>query len=420
MRFCNMDTRSFSGLIDNFYAAALEPIRWPEAAARMANFFSSESTTIQVRQGEFSNIALRASTANYDDAAHGAYADYFHKLDPFANGWRAIGTSGIFAGHEFVDPESFRKSEIYNDYCSRLGVFHNLGAGVDLGAGTTLLLGIHRPIERDDFVAGDRHLLGLVLPHLSRAAQIRNLLATADLQRRLGYRVLKTLSTSVIAVDRQCRVAFMNDAAAEMLEVGDGLQSRRGQLTTYDPRQAEPLRQAVGRAAAVVDGTVTPPDGVLLVRRPSGRPLSVLVAPLPREGETHSSVDATAIVFANDPSSLRPPATAALARLYRLTPAEARLLQALLQGEKIAEYADRLGLSINTANTQLKRIFAKTGTHRQSDLMRQIFADPIAWTAEQERVSSPRNRRHRIPPAGSATSPVLSDAKPQRRFTFGI
>jgi DNA-binding CsgD family transcriptional regulator len=379
---CNMDTESFLTVIDSFYAAALEPMRWSEAAAHTANLFASESTTIQVRQGEFSNIALRASTANYDEAAQQAYTDYFHKLDPFANGWRAMGTSGIFAGHELVDLEAFRKSEIYNDYCSRLGIFHNLGAGIDLGSGTTLLVGIHRPIGRGDFAAGDRHLLGLVLPHLSRAAQVHSLLVTADLERCLGYRVLKTLSVSAIAVDRRCRVVLANDAAEEMLQVGDGLQSKRGQLTTYDPRQAEQLQQAVCHAAAAADGTVTPPDGVLWVRRRSGQPLSVLVAPLQQKGGPYSSVAASAIIFANDPSSRRSPAIAALAKLYRLTSAEARLLKALLQGEKIAKYAERRGLSINTANTQLKRIFEKTGAHRQSDLMRQVSSDPIAWMAE--------------------------------------
>jgi DNA-binding CsgD family transcriptional regulator len=377
-----MNNESFLALVDSFYAAALEPIRWPEAAARTANFFASESTTIQVRQGEFSNIALRASTANYDDAAHRAYADYFHKLDPFANGWRAIGASGIFTGHQLVDSEAFRKSEIYNDYCTRLGIFHNLGAGVDLGPSTTLLLGIHRPIERDDFGARDRHLLGLVLPHLSRAAQVHNLLASADLQRRLGYRVLKTLSISAIVVDRQCRVVFANDAAEELLQVGEGLRSKQGRLTTQDPRQAEQLQQAVCHSAEVVDGQVTPPGGVLLLTRPNGRPLSVLVAPFQLSSWSYGSVDGSAIVFANDPSSRGPPATAALAKLYRLTPAESRLLKALLQGAKTAECAKRLGLSINTVNTQLKQIFVKTGTHRQSDLIRQISSDPIAWIAE--------------------------------------
>jgi DNA-binding CsgD family transcriptional regulator len=53
-------------------------------------------------------------------------------------------------------------------------------------------------------------------------------------------------------------------------------------------------------------------------------------------------------------------------------------MEALLQGERIADYANRVKISINTANTQLKRVFAKTETNRQSDLMRLMFSDPIA------------------------------------------
>jgi DNA-binding CsgD family transcriptional regulator len=381
MPFCNMDTESFSALVDRFYAAALEPDRWPEAAARTAGFFASESTTIQVRQGDFSNIVLRASTPNYDETSHRAYAGYFHKLDPFANGWRAIGNSGIYAGHELVDPEAFRRSEIYNDYCSRLGIFHTLGAGVDLGSGTSLIVGIHRPIERDDFAASDRHLLEVLLPHLSRAAQVHNVLGTADLRRHLGDWMLKTLSVSAIAVDRQCRVVFANDAAQELLQASEGLRIKQGRLTTYDPRQAEALWQAVCRPAVIAGAGAMPPGDVLLVRRAKGQPLSVLVAPLQRDNCAYSSVDAWAIIFAHNPASQRFPATEALAKLYRLSPAQARLLEALLQGERIGEYANRLGISTNTANTQLKQIFAKTGTNRQSDLMRQISSDPIASLA---------------------------------------
>ena len=333
-----------------------------------------------MRRGDFSNIALRASTPNYDDAAQRAYADYFHKLDPFANGWRVIGRSGIFAGHELVDPEAFKNSEIYNDYCSRLGIFHTLGAGVDLGPGTTLMVGIHRPIERRSFAAKDRRLLGLVLPHLSRATQVHSLLGSISQQRTLGYWVLNTLSISAIAVDPQCRVVFANGAAEELLQVGDGLRSNQGRLTTYDPRQAEQLQQAVGRMANITDERAAPPSDVLLVRRPNLQPLSVLVAPL-QPARWVGSAEASAVIFVNDPTSRRPPAIGALTKLYRLTSAEARLLKALLQGEKIAKYAERLGISINTANTQLKQIFAKTGAHRQSDLMRQISSDPIAWLA---------------------------------------
>jgi DNA-binding CsgD family transcriptional regulator len=116
----------------------------------------------------------------------------------------------------------------------------------------------------------------------------------------------------------------------------------------------------------------------MVVKGADGRRLSVLVAPLRRDDCSYGPTDASAVVFANASRSRTPSAAATVGKLYRLTPAEKRLLEALLQGERIAGYANRVGISTNTANTQLKQIFAKTGTSRQSELMRQISSDPVA------------------------------------------
>lgn len=66
-----------------------------------------------------------------------------------------------------------------------------------------------------------------------------------------------------------------------------------------------------------------------------------------------------------------------LVRLYGLTPAEARLVEALLAGATIQEYADRAGVSLHTAKTQLKHVFAKTGATRQADLIRDLLGNPV-------------------------------------------
>jgi DNA-binding CsgD family transcriptional regulator len=55
---------------------------------------------------------------------------------------------------------------------------------------------------------------------------------------------------------------------------------------------------------------------------------------------------------------------------YGLTPAEARVALATSSGLGIQEAALRLGLSPNTIKTHLRRVFAKTGTVRQSELTR--------------------------------------------------
>lgn len=58
---------------------------------------------------------------------------------------------------------------------------------------------------------------------------------------------------------------------------------------------------------------------------------------------------------------------------YRLTAAEAALLREILDGRSLAESARRLARSRNTARNQLQAVFAKTGTHRQAELIVKVL-----------------------------------------------
>jgi DNA-binding CsgD family transcriptional regulator len=59
----------------------------------------------------------------------------------------------------------------------------------------------------------------------------------------------------------------------------------------------------------------------------------------------------------------------ALTSLYGLTRSEATLTTKLIQGKSIEEASAELFVSAHTARTHLKRIFMKTDTHRQPELL---------------------------------------------------
>jgi DNA-binding CsgD family transcriptional regulator len=54
---------------------------------------------------------------------------------------------------------------------------------------------------------------------------------------------------------------------------------------------------------------------------------------------------------------------------FGLTPAEARLAVHLVTGESLRSAAAKLSISYETARSQLKNIFNKTGTGRQAELV---------------------------------------------------
>ena len=59
-----------------------------------------------------------------------------------------------------------------------------------------------------------------------------------------------------------------------------------------------------------------------------------------------------------------------------LTPAEARVVDQLLQGREMQEVANGLGITLETARFHTKRVLSKTGTRRQTELMRLMLSLP--------------------------------------------
>jgi len=63
-----------------------------------------------------------------------------------------------------------------------------------------------------------------------------------------------------------------------------------------------------------------------------------------------------------------------LARTFGLTGAEAKLAAALATGTSLTDYAGTARITIGTARWYLKQALAKTGAHRQSELVRHVIS----------------------------------------------
>jgi DNA-binding CsgD family transcriptional regulator len=81
--------------------------------------------------------------------------------------------------------------------------------------------------------------------------------------------------------------------------------------------------------------------------------------------------------------------TAALVSMYGLTPAESRLVDALIGGYTLEQYAQHRGISLGTVRGQLKLVLSKTGATRQSELVRMVLTSAAAQLAD------PRSRAQR-------------------------
>ncbi|MBI1815373.1 MAG: helix-turn-helix transcriptional regulator [Deltaproteobacteria bacterium] len=200
-----------------------------------------------------------------------------------------------------------------------------------------------------------------------------------DLLHRLGH--------AVILVDERGRVVRMNQRAAEIVAQGDGLLIQHGVLRGVRPTDTAALHRLIGESVHSEPTNGCAAGVGLRLERPSRRwPLTALVTPLTSLGSPPNG-HAVAAVFVSDPEHSPAIDVGMLRQWFGLTPAEARLAVVLAQGHSLAEGLDRLGVGVNTARTQLKAIFGKTGTKRQAELVRLLLTAP---TLTAPRVSKER------------------------------
>jgi DNA-binding CsgD family transcriptional regulator/PAS domain-containing protein len=368
----------FSSLIEALYDAALDPTHWPRLAPMFARAFDTESCAIFQLNLAQGSAGILGITGNFDAKSISDYETYYHQKDLVAIRMAQSGAGQAMLSTEVVGVSEFLDSEIFVDFAKprRLGFFWAVGGTIEVEQHVTGAVGIHRTRDARAFDADDKRHLDMVLPHLSRAMLLQRRLQGLTQDHRLVLDALEKLSVGMIVVDARATVLFANQTAERLLRAGLGLTCREGYLGATDSTKEDELRRLIRQAGLASLGRSSEAGGVLALPRPEGRPLCLQVCPLrPQALTLGPSVPAALLIF-GDPNASASTSTQALIELYGLTPAEARLMAALVDGERLEDYADRQQISINTARTQSKQIFAKTGHGRQADLIREVLANP--------------------------------------------
>ena len=371
-----MELRQFSVLVERLYDAALNPEGWRGMAVDLARAFNSPSCAIQLRDLGSGQTLILSNTDNYDAKALADYEAHYYATDPYVDSAMKIGTGIPVLGHQLVEDNRLLGSECYVDWAKNVGIFHLAGGMMAIDGGAVAGIGIHRPFGAEGYDVSDREAMGLLLPHLTRALQMYRKLHGLERQGAIGLAALEALAVGVMVVDAAGKLLFSNTVAERLLQKGQGITVSHGHLRAQAADRNPMLQHTIREAVAGFTGRSAHAGMIVLPRR-DALPLSLLVCPAPGHRLGADLLQATAIIFVNNPDDRITPTEAALAAQFRLTPAEARLTAALLDGEHVDDYAQRTGLSPHTVKTQLKAVFAKTDCGRQTDLIRVVLSNPI-------------------------------------------
>ena len=192
--------------------------------------------------------------------------------------------------------------------------------------------------------------------------------ASRDVLAALTYG-LELVPHGVLLIDGGGRLQLANRAAYAILEKKDGLSLGRSGLVA-DRASDNRLLQKLLLEAVTRPQVDEPKDAPITVQRKFSRSaLIVRVVPGPALECWQGKAQRTALLRLYDQDMGLIVSQRALCALYGLTRCEAALAASLVQGKSIDEAATELFISPHTARTHLKRIFMKTDTHRQPELV---------------------------------------------------
>jgi len=296
-----------------------------------------------------------------------AYNEHYAAIDPWGFAASRVPEGEIRISSELCSPEEFEQSAAYREFYGPLGLDCGFGAvflRTDAGGSA-----IATQRGREQGACGEREssILGLLMPHLRRAAILHGELASMRVQLATFTGHLDRYPHPFLLTDAESRVLYANAAAREITALRDGLAIETGRIMLMAPKRQAEFREAISEIA-VGRGL---PLRRLEVARPSQKgPYRLLVMNVPASGALPLGIaqpEAAVLVVDSDPG--KEPDLAILRELFSLTPAEARITGRLVLGRSVDEIAEETGTSVETVRSQVRSILSKTGTTRQGELI---------------------------------------------------
>ncbi|MFE3255654.1 helix-turn-helix transcriptional regulator [Nocardia sp. NPDC059229] len=349
----------FSELIAEINHATGQPGAWTRALRAITDSLGGHHGCLVTAQG-----GRRYMIASTTEGLRDSYNEHYGRIDPFAAVLESALTAMVLTGSELIPPDGGRRHPFYTGWAAP----HELGDGVFARLATPgSWIAVYPRADRNlDRLLAER-LLRLFLPHLDHALGIAARLADAVIDRDLALSVLDRHRHGLALVSGCGRVDYANPAALAILGAGDGLRlGALARLESNDPAVSSRLRRLL--AAAAQTGSSNAAARLLIPRDRDRLPLTVSILPL-CPGSQESPRRAALMVIV-DPEREEPGGRETLRELYGLTRAESQVAFEVLRGSGLASVAEELYISVNTARTHLRQVFAKTGTCRQAELVR--------------------------------------------------
>ena len=371
-------SRQLLAVVDQLYDSVADLDRWPAFLESATALFAARGA--QVGHTDLARSRLSFSVVSgYDwSPAHMQRYERLMAEDPRIPYFSANPFRPVHCRMSLTD-EQLHESRVYREVLSVGGVEYSLGVNLVEDNRTLTYFLVLRDRSQPSFTEADCELMGALVPHLRRALKLQGELARIATERSAAFSALDDMTVGIVIIDAEGRVRLANEAARRIASSCDGLRFTADHLV-IDGSDGDGFQARTRRLLNAAMSGKTPPGEAFQIIRQSGAESYVGLISCLGGGEARFGwsvrEEPLAIVYIRDPEQPDETRAELLQRLYGLMPSQARLADLLATGCSLKQAARQLNITPTSARHYLKLIFQKTGTHRQTELVRKVLLIP--------------------------------------------
>ncbi|GAB3274081.1 helix-turn-helix transcriptional regulator [Parahaliea aestuarii] len=362
-------------IIGEIYDSAIDAGRLPQALASVSRLVGADYGVIAL--GDRYNASVNYRIAVPDGGGDKHLSDVLCDSDWIS--YVLDQQPGRVLSHSTL-PASQRQARRLNGRLRGIDFGRGLSGGFFLKKSGYCYISFCRRDGGEAFSAEEIARLELLTPHVQQAFEINRHVQERSVLHDVVRERYEQLSTGVVLLDRDACVVFSNAWARRLFREPGGIHCVDGRLGVASPEEDRKLAGLIEHCIRTshIKGVMT--DGYVAVPRheQDKAPLAISVSGYSSSDDARPLLPAatSVMLLLYDVERRNSSQRYILEQLYRLTPSEAALAAGLAAGKTLNEIANAGGVSRETLRSQLKRVFHKTSTNRQSDLVKLVLTGP--------------------------------------------
>lgn len=358
-------------LIGLFYDSVLDNAKWNLACEALGDFVGGTGVGFVVANPQLGIVTLCETVRMQPDFAT-KYLDYYATKEVRLAPSVKYAPGLVMTECMLLDQRELERSEIYGDLLLPADVPHFMFTWLKKSPTAYETIAVENSLKGGAFQGDAIERYRLALPHISRAVRMRDVLRSTRITAETYRAVLDTLPYGAVFLDEHGFVLEATAPALNLLEKGDAMGLFKSTVRAVGREQDLKLQRAINRVVRSVKHRSVF-GATLHIERSMSTPLTVYVIALKRCEHLMFTSRPVAMLLLVDPEATPLTGLQRIQHTLQLTRAEAMLAQHLFRGEGLREAALALGISVNTAKSQLKSIYVKTGCSSHVDLARKIM-----------------------------------------------